>query len=248
MSPTVADTHRAALTALPHDAWGEYLDAHSGLPGPRGNLELLAAAGDLAPAELLRAWSASDDEYRAAVGSAGLGRLAVEGDATALDELRARANDPRWRVREAVAMGLQRVGDADRAHLHAIAEAWATGSPLEQRAGIAGVCEPRLLRAPADAARAVALVARVTAALAALPADRRRADDVRTLRQALGYCWSVAVAADPAAGFPALEALVEPAARDADVRWVLRTNLTKARLVRADADRTAALAARVATP
>lgn len=247
MSPTVADTHRAALTALPHDAWGEYLDAHSGLPGPRGNLELLAAAGDLAPADLLRAWSASDDEYRAAVGTAGLGRLAVEGDATALDELRARANDPRWRVREAVAMGLQRVGDADTARLHAVAEAWATGSPLEQRAAIAGVCEPRLLRAPADAAPAVALVARVTTALAALPADRRRADDVRTLRQALGYCWSVAVAADPAAGFPVFEALMEPAARDADVRWVLRTNLTKARLTRADADRTAALATRVAT-
>jgi hypothetical protein len=246
VSPTVADTHRAALAALPHDAWGAYLDAHSGLPGPRGNLELLAAAGDLAPAALLRAWSASDDEYRAAVGTAGLGRLAVEGDATALDELRARANDARWRVREAVAMGLQRVGDADRSRLHAVAEAWAAGSPLEQRAAIAGVCEPRLLRAPADAARAVALVARVTAALAALPVDRRRADDVRTLRQALGYCWSVAVAADPAAGFPALEALAEPATQDADIRWVLRTNLTKARLARADADRTAALAARVA--
>lgn len=245
VSPTVADTHRTALTALPHDAWGAYLDAHSGLPGPRGNLELLAAAGDLAPADLLRAWAASDDEYRAAVGTAGLGRLAVEGDPTALDELRGHANDARWRVREAVAMALQRLGDADRARLQAVADTWASGSPLEQRAAVAGICEPRLLRDSADAAHAVALVARVTAALAALPAGRRRADDVRTLRQALGYCWSVAVAADPAAGFPALDALVEPASRDADIRWVLRQNLGKARLARADADRTATLAARV---
>lgn len=245
VSPTVADAHRAALSALPHDAWGDYLDAHSGLPGPRGNLELLAAAGDLAPADLLRAWAVAEDEYRAAVGTAGLGRLAAEGDPAAPQELRERASDARWRVREAVAMALQRLGDADHERLHALADTWATGSPLEQRAAIAGVCEPRLLRAPEDAAHAVTLVARVTAALAALPAERRRADDARTLRQALGYCWSVAVAADPAGGFPALEALVDLASHDADVRWVLRQNLAKARLARADAERTAALAARV---
>lgn len=246
MAPTVADAHRAALAALPHGEWGAYLDGHSGLPGPRGNLELLAAAGDLAPAALLRTWALSDDEYRASVGTAGLGRLVVERDPAALDELRARANDERWRVREAVAMALQRVGDDDRARLQAVADAWATGSPLEQRAAAAGVCEPRLLRAPQDAAHAVALLGRITGALAALPPARRRDPDVRTLRQALGYCWSVAAAADPAAGFPALERLADLAARDDDVRWVLRQNLAKARLARADADRTAALAARVA--
>lgn len=244
VAPTVADAHRAALAALPHEAWGSYLDAHSGLPGPRGNLELLAAAGDLAPAGLLRAWAADDDEYRAAVGTAGLGRLVAEGDAAALDELRERANDARWRVREAVAMALQRVGDAERARLWAVADAWATGSALEQRAAAAGVCEPRLLRSAPDAAAAVALLERITHGLAALPPARRRDADVRTLRQALGYCWSVAVAADPAAGFPAFEALVA-AAHDDDVRWVVRQNLGKARLTRADPDRAAALAARL---
>lgn len=246
VTPTAANTHRAALAALPNEEWGAYLDAHSGLPGPRANLELLAAAGDLAPAGLLRAWAASDDEYRAAVGTAGLGRLALEGDAASLAELRERANDPRWRVREAVAMALQRIGDADRERLWAVADAWADGSALEQRAAVAGVCEPRLLRAAPDAAHALALVGRVTHALAALPDHRRRDPDVRTLRQALGYCWSVAVAADPAAGFPALEALTDAADHDDDVRWVLRENLGKARLARADADRTTALAARIA--
>lgn len=245
MGPTVADSHRAALAALPHDAWGAYLDEHSALPGPRANLELLAAAGDLAPADLLRTWSASADEYRAAVGTAGLGRLAVEGDPTALEELRTRANDDRWRLREAVAMALQRLGDADLARLHAVADSWAGGTPLEQRAAIAGVCEPRLLRAAQDAAYAVALVARVTASLGALPAARRRDPDVRTLRQALGYCWSVAVAADPGPGFEAMETLVDPAADDGDVRWLLRANLSKARLARADAARTAGLLARL---
>lgn len=242
---TAVDTHRAALAALPQDAWEAYLAAHSGLPGPRANLELLQAAGDLAPADLLRAWAASGDEYLAAVGTAGLGRLVVEGDAAAGDELRRAANDDRWRVREAVAMALQRVGDADRAALAAVAASWAGGTPYEQRAAVAGVCEPRLLSTPQDAAAAVALVARVTASLAALPAARRRDDDVRTLRKALGYCWSVAVAADPGPGFDALEALAARA-DDADVAWVLRENLRKARLERADAARTAALRERLA--
>lgn len=245
MTPTAAARHHAALTSLPLEAWDAYLDEHSGLPGPRANLELLAVAGDLAPAELLLRWSAEPDEYRAAVGTAGLGRLVAEGDRSVLGVLRTRTGDERWRVREAAAMALQRIGDADRVVLWEVAQDWAAGSPLEQRAAVAGVCEPRLLRDPEDAARAVRLLDGVTARLASLPADRRRDDDVRTLRKALAYCWSVAVAADAAAGFPRLDALVDLAARDDDVRWVLRQNLGKARLVRADPARTAALAARL---
>ena len=53
---------------------------------------------------------------------------------------------------------------------------------------------------------------------------------MRTLRQALGYCWSVAVAADPDLALPAFEAL--EASADPDVRWIVRENLRKARLQR----------------
>jgi hypothetical protein len=56
-----------------------------------------------------------------------------------------------------------------------------------------------------------------------------RALDVRTLRQALGYCWGVAVAADPAQGLPAFWALDEA---DPDVAWIVRKNLEKTRLIR----------------
>lgn len=247
MSPTEAAHHRAALAALRVEDWDTYLDEHSGLPGPRANLELLAAAGDLAPQAVLRRWAADPDEYRAAVGTAGLGRLVAEGDRSVLETLRARAGDERWRVREAAAMALQRIGDADRALMWDLAQAWTEGSALEQRAAVAGVCEPRLLRDPQDAARAVRLLDVVTAHLVTVPAARRRDGDVRTLRKALAYCWSVAVAADPGAGFPRLEALAEVAATDDDVRWVLRQNLGKARLARADAARTAGLAALLAT-
>ena len=48
------DAHRAVLRELTD--WLPYLDANSGLPGPRGNLELVAACGeeaDVARAEEL---------------------------------------------------------------------------------------------------------------------------------------------------------------------------------------------------
>jgi hypothetical protein len=70
----------------------------------------------------------------------------------------------------------------------------------------------------------------VTGFLRTLPAGERRRDDVRTLRQALGYCWSVAVAADPEAGLPAFARLEED--DDPDARWIVRSNRAKARLAR----------------
>jgi len=53
---------------------------------------------------------------------------------------------------------------------------------------------------------------------------------VRALRQALGYCWSVAVVGDPAAGVPRFAAL--RGSSDPDVAWVVRENEKKARLRR----------------
>jgi hypothetical protein len=126
-------------------------------------------------------------------------------------------------------MALQRLGDADLPRLLDLADDWAGDAhPLVQRAAVAGVCEPRLLRSPAAAARAVALCDAVTAALAARPAAQRRDEDVRTLRKALGYCWSVAVAADKAAGLPVFER--RAGSDDPDVAWIVRENRGKARM------------------
>jgi hypothetical protein len=58
----------------------------------------------------------------------------------------------------------------------------------------------------------------------------RRSDEVRSLRQALGYCWSVAVAADPRSGLTRFTAL--ESSDDADVRWIARENAKKARLAK----------------
>jgi HEAT repeat protein len=220
--------------------WDTYLRSHSGLPGPRGNLELLAVVAETGTAAQFARWAAlsADDaptntpgEFLVACGVVGHGRLAAEGKPLSVTLLRRWANDSRWRVREATAMCLQRVGDADPAALVALAKPLARGSALERRAAVAGLCEPRLLVDKRVRSGAFAALSSATKWLRALPPEKRRDPDVRTLRQGLGYAWSVAVAADPRAGIPRFEALCEDI--DPDVRWIARENLKKSRLHRA---------------
>lgn len=219
---------RATLLSLDRHRWPGYLDAHSGLPGPRANLELAAAVADLADPELVDTLVASGDEYHALCGTIALGAGADEPVAAA--RLRSLAADDRWRVREGVAIGLQRLGDADPDTLERIVLDWADDpDPLVQRAAAAAICEPRLLRTAAAAATAVEVCRRATASLAARPANERRSPALRTLRQGLGYCWSVAVAADPVPGLAAFHALDDA---DLDVAWIVRENLKKNRLRR----------------
>jgi hypothetical protein len=199
----------------------------------------LDAAADVADPEEIRRWAAIGPNdagtneprgFLAMCGVAGLGRLAVEGDGPAVDELRRHANDPRWRVREAVAIALQRIGDADLDGMQATAEAWADGTAYERRAAVAAVAEPRLLRDPVGARRAVALLDRITASFADL--DDRRGEAAVALRKALGYAWSVVIVAAPVDGKVAFGRWL--ASDDRDVRWICRENLKKARLERMD--------------
>ena len=64
--------------------------------------------------------------------------------------------------------------------------------------------------------------------------DNRRSEDFLTLRKGLGYCWSVAVAALPAEGKALMEKWLVKL--DKDVRWIMKENLKKRRLVRMDAE------------
>jgi hypothetical protein len=121
--------YRKALAGAPD--WDAYLRRNSGLPGPRANLELAQAAAESASPARIRRWCAispehgSDDEYLAFCGVIGLGILAARGSKPALGRLGLFASDPRWRIREAVALGLQLVGDRDWDQLLRTARSWA---------------------------------------------------------------------------------------------------------------------------
>src|SRR2546423_6914833 len=59
--PGSVDTYRAQLKKLKD--WEPYLKKHSGLPGPRANLELVAAVAEEADPDRLWRFSASSDEF-----------------------------------------------------------------------------------------------------------------------------------------------------------------------------------------
>jgi hypothetical protein len=200
----------------------------SGLPGARANLELVAAAADLASEQQALGWLDSGDEFLALCGAVTLGRLLAEGRRDVLPRLRQLASDQRWRIREGVAMALQRWGDADVAALARVLEGWAAGNRYEQRAAAAGLCEPRLLKPREVALSALDLLDSITMTMAG--ADDARGDGFRVLRQAMGYCWSVAVAALPD---PGLERFTRwERSTDPHVGWIVRENLKKDRLKR----------------
>lgn len=235
---TKAEEYRAKLRTL--DNWDAYLLQESGLPGPRGNIELAQVVADEGDRQLFERYLAhtateaptnSPYEFLAFCGAVGLGRLLAEGNLELLGTLRLCASDPRWRMREAVAMALQRWGDADMDGLLVAMQDWSLGRPLEQRAAAAGLCEPRLLKQPHHAAAVLQILDQITASIEQV--TDRRSPDFQALRKGLGYCWSVAVVALSKEGKALMEKWLCHA--DKDIQWIMRTNLKKARLNRMDA-------------
>lgn len=236
---TKMETYQAYLRSI--DQWEEYLLKESGLPGPRGNIELAQVVADEGDEKLfLRYLTYTPDtaptnspyEFLAFCGVIGLGRLFAEGRSDYLQTLRLFASDPRWRIREAVAMALQRFGDADMDQLIVYMAEWAQGNPLEQRAAAAALCEPRLLVQPEHAREVLRILDDITSSICRIP-DRRSLDFL-ALRKGLGYCWSVAVAALPEEGRIMIEKWL--LCDDRDIRWMMLENLKKNRLLRMDAE------------
>ncbi len=248
---TKTEDYRRALKHL--DDWEPFLLDESGLPGPRGNIELGQAVADVGTRkqfDRFLAWDAerapvgSREEFLAFCGTVGLGRLAAEGSTTVLPRLRKLASDPRWRIREGVAMALQRLGVSDMRALLSEMRTWATGNDFERRAAAAALCEPALLDREADVRDVLEILDGITADLSR--SIDRRSDGFRTLRQGLAYCWSVAVAAAPDAGRPLMERWMQ--SEDKDVRWVMKQNLSKKRLAAAGAGWVAEWQARLTRP
>ena len=217
--------------------WVPFLMRESGLPGPRGNLELahaVAQEGSQRQFERLLSFRAEENTpevFLVFCGVIGLGKLAVS-EPRLFDRLRLYASDPRWRVREAVATGLQLAGDQDMDLLLKEMKKWGIGNWYEQRAVAAALAEPRLLKNPKYAKQALQVLDQITASMES--AEDTKDEPFKVLRQGMGYCWSVLVAALPETGKPMFEKWLN--SQDNDVRWMMKENLKKNRLVRMDAD------------
>lgn len=217
-----------------------FLLAESGLPGPRGNIELanaVAEVGDEALFNQLLVYNAeiapvnTPEEFLAFCGVVGLGKLLAKGRMDVLSVLRRCASDQRWRTREGVAMALQRWGDVDMPHLILEMQNWASGSSLEQRAAAAALCEPRLLKEKAHVIQVLNILDSITNSI--IQVSDRKSEAFQALKKGLGYCWSVAVAALPEEGKNMIEKWF--GCENSDVKWIMRENLKKKRLERMDA-------------
>lgn len=228
-----------------------FLVAHSRLPGPRGNLELAAAFADTVAAaagpgsgllwgllcglssESVETAPVNDPrEFLAFCGVLGIGALAGVDERFrrgALSKLRARANDSRWRTREAVAMGLQRLLAAAPQEVVAEIADWVRPDNwLEMRAVAAGIAEPGLLTEETLSRAALDVHRRIMDQV--LLCKTRGTEEFLTLRKGLGYTLSVVVAALPGPGFDYLRELAGTENRD--ILWILKNNLKKKRLTR----------------
>ncbi|MGD8406672.1 MAG: hypothetical protein PVJ21_23650 [Anaerolineales bacterium] len=230
------DEYRQTLKSL--DDWDGFLRAESNLPGPRGNLELAHAAADLEDRKRIQHFLTftpertpvnTPDEFLAFCGIEGLGRLIVEGQNDLWPTLRTHASDPRWRIREGVAMALQRVGKVDMDLLLDKMEDWIKGNWLEMRAVAAGLAEPSLLKEENHVLRALDILYRITSSV---EAAQEHDTDFKTLCKGLSYCWSVVVAASPSQGKQFMERWLNSI--DKDVRRIMKANLKKNRLIKMD--------------
>ncbi len=227
------------------------LEENSGLPGPRANLELMYSFAhsvadmrvedwqwdfivEMATTSVANAPVNSSKEYLPVCGLAALGAMYGNGlprprRRAALSTLHAAASDPRWRVREAVAMALQLIGEGDPAALRDIVADWLpNASPLEMRAVAAGLAHPPLLGDEEFCAYCLETSRTILNAVSRAEPRTRKDDKFRVLRQGMGYALSVFVEKSPGPGFVLMRKFA--AIRDPDIAWIIRENLKKKRL------------------
>lgn len=221
--------------------WIPYLKANSNLPGPRGNLELAYAAAEAASIgqmeEMLGADGPDVQENSPEVfvvfcGIVAMGALCNLDDPEAFDRLKRYANDPRWRIREAVAMALQGIGRRNMRLLLDEMLSWLDGSYCVLRAVAAGLCEPELLKDENGAAKVLDILDQITIHYQEGPASDKEGYEV--LKKGLSYCWSVAATANLPYGKRLMEKWISSG--HTGVRKIMQENLKKNRLIRLEKD------------
>ncbi|KGK91968.1 hypothetical protein DP73_01170 [Desulfosporosinus sp. HMP52] len=233
------DIYRSVLREL--EDWDQYLLDESCLPGPRANLELIKAVAEEGTEERFMNYLSLDsaiapfgsaEEFLPICGVVGLGSLISQGRVELLELLRLFSSDIRWRIREGVAIALQRIGESNMDLLLNEMAVWRKGDYLEKRAVVAALCEPKLLNQQKHIDTVMQILDKITSDI--LNEENRKNNDFKTLRKSLGYGWSVVVSAAPEAGKTYMEKwLVND---DTDIRWIMKENLRKKRLDRMDLD------------
>jgi uncharacterized membrane protein len=167
-----------------------------------------------------------------------------------METVRRAASDSRWRIREAVAMSLQHLGEGNPQALRRILDDWLSDGGgtdgtltdralMERRAVLAALAHPPLLGEEEFARYALKTAEGILEDAAGLPEEKRKGEAFQILKKGLSYALSVLVAASPEDGFALLERWAKRS--NPNIRRILVENLKKKRLEAVDAERVAVL-------
>ncbi len=229
-----------------------YLRDQSHLPGTRANLELANSLSNLlvaiVPEQPEQVWllvqylvqdekqiaKNTPDEFVVLCGVVALGAcgsVRSEWRTDVFDMMKRFACSKSWRVREGVAMAMQRMLPVNAQETVEFLMDLATkGNCFQQRASIATMAELPLLHDQKLVHAALMIQSIVLERFHELDKVERKREDVRALRQALSYTLSVVTAATPERGFALMRTCVKW--DDPDINWILRENLKKKRLAK----------------
>jgi hypothetical protein len=242
------------------DELASFLLAESRLPGPRANLEL---AGDLAQVvyelrdtsglrSLFRTWLNANERDQPAAGYLpfcalhGLGGLYLGAPLVDQEEisklLRQSANSEKWRLREAVTLGLQFIGERNPEAMMAVLRGWSPDATLlEERAIVCTIAHPPILAAHLNiAVEGLGSADEALHRVHETPPLERGQEPFKVLAKGLAFAVSVIVAAAPEHGFGLMRRWV--GVDDADIDKILKENLKKDRLAKRFAVQTAEVA------
>ncbi len=237
-------------------AFGELKDMlifNSNLPGPRGNLELAYAFADSLKEMqyiddnlwlTLNEWAGitcedtppdSPKEYIPFCAVQALGAIFkcvdFEKKEKIIKLLQATANDSRWRVREAVAIGFQWIEENDFRQAELIFNKWIDdASILEKRAIIASLAHPPVLNEKDNVLFCFKITERILEDIINLGREIRKTEEFRVLRKGLEYAISVFVAKLPTEGFELMKEWAQK--NDPDIKKIIKSNLGKSRLTK----------------
>lgn len=154
--------------------------------------------------------------------------LSAERKKEGLSVLKEAMNDSRWRVREAAAIALQRIGEQDFSLLEQWFGEWLEqANALERRAFMAALAHPPLLGVREHTRFGLRLAERILQDWAkGLPISGK--EEGRVLNKGLEYALSVMIEKEPVEGFALMRRIA--AMRDKRMDRILRANLSKARL------------------
>jgi hypothetical protein len=228
------------------DLW-RALEDGSNLPGPRANLPMLLEFVDACDRDRpdglrteLERWLTtpvidapvnSQAEFPVACAAAGMAAWIEDDPNRTAHAMTGAAHDARWRTREGVVLGLQRISERRSGPIIELIAMWGClGDPFLERAALATLAHASLLNKYANATLGLDLTNEILGRLQSLPQAHQKTEGNRILTQTLSFAISMFVAASPTDGFVRMERWLMRA--DKSTRRIMNENLGKARLVK----------------